>query len=255
MNEDVKTIMRGMTRREGDPRVSSRTLAELFEKDHKRVLQDIRRMMQDVDQSEIPSDISGHGSVPSSYLDANGKPQPECHLTRDAAMFLVFGWTGRNAVRWKLQLIAAFRAMEEEIVRLKSQGVSPWAVRCLRAEPCDWSLMFDTTIVEAVSRVFEWKMDGRRVPRQMASIFQKLYRIILGAEVYRELKKRNPNPRHGSNHHQHLDDTIRDELKRASGFIVYAAHKAGKNPAIFWSEVQQFYGHRQVELFKREIRQ
>lgn len=73
-----------------EPRVSSRSIAEYFEKRHDNVLRDI----QDLDCSE---EFSLLNFEESNYKDPRGKKQPEYLITRDGFMFLVMGFTGKKA--------------------------------------------------------------------------------------------------------------------------------------------------------------
>ena len=66
------------------PVVSSRKVAEIFEKEHRRVLQDIREL-------SCGDDFRLHNFVQSSYINSQDKEQPEYLMTRD-------GFTLRNSL-------------------------------------------------------------------------------------------------------------------------------------------------------------
>lgn len=53
--------------------------------------------------------------VESQYLDSQGKEQLEYLMTRDGFSLLVMGFTGKEALQWKLKYIEAFNKMEEMI--------------------------------------------------------------------------------------------------------------------------------------------
>ena len=90
------------------PVVSSRKVAEIFEKEHRRVLQDIREL-------SCGDDFRLHNFVQSSYINSQDKEQPEYLLTRDGFTLLAMGFTGAKAMQWKIKYIEAFNKMEAEL--------------------------------------------------------------------------------------------------------------------------------------------
>ena len=97
-----------MTLCEGQPRVTSRDVADIFGKQHKNVLQAI-------DQLECSEGFRRLNFQPSSYLNAQNKPQPMVEMTRDGFTFLAMGFTGPRAAQFKEAFIAAFNAMEVQL--------------------------------------------------------------------------------------------------------------------------------------------
>lgn len=96
----------------GVPMVSSLDVAEKFEKSHKHVLDAIRKLIE-----ELPVEFSGPNFRPVEYTDAKGEKRPMYHLTRDAFSLLAMGFTGKKALAWKVKYIAAFNAMEAELLK------------------------------------------------------------------------------------------------------------------------------------------
>lgn len=72
------------------PVVSSRDIARVFEKEHRRVMQTIREL-------ECSEDFRLHHFVPSSYTNVQNKEQPEYLITRGGFTFLAMGFTGAKA--------------------------------------------------------------------------------------------------------------------------------------------------------------
>ena len=93
--------------------VSSRQIAEHFEKEHKHVLQSIREIL-----TAEKSAVKFFGE--SSYLNERGKINPEYLMNRDGFSLLVMGFTGKKALEWKIKYIEAFNAMESEIKQGKA---------------------------------------------------------------------------------------------------------------------------------------
>lgn len=104
-----------------DLRTTSRVVAEKFGKQHKNVLQSIENTLAD-----LPEEFGRLNFQPSSYLNAQGKQQPQYQLTRDGFTLITMGFTGRAAMEWKIRFIEAFNAMEAELkARLEAPGLEP----------------------------------------------------------------------------------------------------------------------------------
>lgn len=87
--------------------VSSRVIAEDFGKRHNDVVRSIENLTAEncvVKNMFIESEFIHRGNAYKEYL-----------LTRDGFSLLVMGFTGKEALQWKLQYIEAFNKMEEKI--------------------------------------------------------------------------------------------------------------------------------------------
>ena len=83
---------------------SSKKIAEVFGKEHKTVLRNIREKLH----------LFGrHNFAPSSYVNEQNKEQPMYLLDRDFTTFLIMGFTGSKADEWKMKYIKAFNEMEQ----------------------------------------------------------------------------------------------------------------------------------------------
>jgi Rha family phage regulatory protein len=118
---------------------TSRKIAEHFRKQHKHVLRDIERLSSDLAEAENwrpsfgpPNENwqSNFGSPnspgpefwrlnfePSDYVDSRGKTQPMYRIGHDGFALLAMGFTGREALAWKLRFLAAFREMETRLAK------------------------------------------------------------------------------------------------------------------------------------------
>lgn len=99
---------------EGHIKTTSRAIAEHFGKRHKNVIQSI-------DNLDCSPEFRRLNFQPTSCLveQPNGGFREErmFELTRDGFVFLVMGFTGPKAARWKEAYIAAFNAMEAQLAR------------------------------------------------------------------------------------------------------------------------------------------
>lgn len=87
--------------------VSSRQVAEKFGKLHKDVLENIRNI------------LVAENSATKFYQETNheyrGQKFPEYLMNRDGFTLLAMGFTGKEALQWKIKYIAAFNEMEAQL--------------------------------------------------------------------------------------------------------------------------------------------
>ncbi|MDR2055659.1 MAG: Rha family transcriptional regulator [Desulfovibrio sp.] len=93
------------------PTVSSLEVAKHFQKKHKDILREIERI-----RSICPKLFFGRNFTPNEYKDSIGRTLPCYRLTRDAFSLLAMGFTGKNAIQWKLRYIEAFNALEAAVL-------------------------------------------------------------------------------------------------------------------------------------------
>ncbi|MCE3203454.1 Rha family transcriptional regulator [Paenibacillus sonchi] len=96
----------------GHPVTDSLMLAEIFGKEHKRVMQDIREL-------ECSEEFREHHFVLSSYKSAQNKDLPKYTITRDGFTILAMGYTGKKAMQFKERYIQEFNRMSKELQEMK----------------------------------------------------------------------------------------------------------------------------------------
>lgn len=89
--------------------VSSRQIAESFEKEHRHVLETIRNLT--AENSTVKTMFHE-----SSYKNDRGRDYAEYLINRDGFSLLVMGFTGQKALEWKLKYIEAFNRMEQMLI-------------------------------------------------------------------------------------------------------------------------------------------
>ncbi|MBQ6664104.1 MAG: Rha family transcriptional regulator [Synergistaceae bacterium] len=99
------------------PFCSSLQVAESFEKQHGHVLRDIQAigLSKSGDTPESVADFYKNNFVRTTYLDTQGKKQPMFIMTKNGFTLLVMGYTGERAMRFKVEYIQRFDAMEDFI--------------------------------------------------------------------------------------------------------------------------------------------
>jgi Rha family phage regulatory protein len=102
----------------GEPVTNSLLVAEKFGKQHKDVLESIRNLT--AENSAVLSMFSK-----SSYLNIQNKEQPMYIMNRDGFSLLVMGFTGRQALDFKISFIEAFNRLEEQagMLRLNAEMI------------------------------------------------------------------------------------------------------------------------------------
>lgn len=103
---------------------SSLQVAEVFEKNHRDVLEAIRTKMHSAEFSAQYQKMFVEGS----YKDKSGKSNPMYYMNRDGFAFIVMGFTGHKADSFKLQYIKAFNEMEQQ-VKFQVPATLPEALR------------------------------------------------------------------------------------------------------------------------------
>lgn len=97
-----------LTEKNNNPVTNSREVALNFDKEHKHVLESIRSLEKDVPNFRL---MFFETTMPDSY----GREQKVYLMTRDGFTLLAVGFTGKKALKFKLDYIAAFNAMEEKL--------------------------------------------------------------------------------------------------------------------------------------------
>lgn len=91
---------------------TSLKVAEVFEKDHRHVLESIRNLTAEKSAAKFFRE--------TSYKN-RGKEYPMYEMDRDGFSLLVMGFTGDKAIQWKIKYIEAFNAMESELKRIYTE--------------------------------------------------------------------------------------------------------------------------------------
>lgn len=96
--------------RDGAVHADSRNIAAVFGREHKNVLASIAAL-------DCSPDFTRLNFQPSTYRDRTGRELPCVTMTKDGFVFLVMGFTGANAARFKEAYIARFNEMEGALRR------------------------------------------------------------------------------------------------------------------------------------------
>ena len=100
-----------LTVQDGKVTASSRDIAKKFGKQHKNVIQSIELL-------DCSAEFKQLNFQPLKFI-YRGQEFPYYEMTRDGFSFLCMGFTGKKAAIWKEKYIAAFNAMEAELLQQK----------------------------------------------------------------------------------------------------------------------------------------
>lgn len=104
---------------EGQITTTSLQIAEHFSKRHTHVLRAIRNLL-----AELPENARPNFGL-SEFTDDTGRKLPAYRITRDGFTLLAMGFTGKEAMQWKLAYLAAFNKMEAELLARTAYTVQP----------------------------------------------------------------------------------------------------------------------------------
>lgn len=118
------------------PVTDSLTIAETFGKRHADVMRDIRNL-------ECSDEFNQRNFAQIEYSDESNRKYPKFLITQDGFSFLVMGYTGREAARFKEMYIGEFNRMRDELnkPRFALPQTMPEALRMLAAEMESKALM------------------------------------------------------------------------------------------------------------------
>lgn len=85
-------------------------VAKKFGKEHKHVLEAIRKLTRTAENSAVLSMFCD-----TTYYNEQNKEQPMFIMNRDGFTLLAMGFTGEKALKFKIEYISAFNKMEETI--------------------------------------------------------------------------------------------------------------------------------------------
>ena len=106
--------MSDLTLVSADMRTTSMQVAKRFNKSHAMVIRALKDL--NISLAEInPKDVSNFADI--SYVDGMNRMQQGVSMTRDGFTLLAMGFTGKDALSWKLKFLAAFNQMEQSLLK------------------------------------------------------------------------------------------------------------------------------------------
>lgn len=116
--DDPTTIPIVRTGPDGRGWASSRDVAAFFGKDHKNVLRDIDALVQEAPACALTFELTSEAVA----MPRGGVRQERAFLMdRDGFTLLAMGFTGKKALKFKMDYIAAYSALEAEAIEARKR--------------------------------------------------------------------------------------------------------------------------------------
>lgn len=210
---------------------------------------DIRKLIERLAAAgELPG-VFQRATVARKELSGNliETPVLEYWLNLEQAIFVTAKSETKTANEILRAVIAVFLKAQREHETRRAKEVGYVARLLLADATTDWDLMWPADFTREVCRLHGIAWDGRVQPKFMASTYERIYRKILGNEIYELLKERNPDPHFGSNHHQWLTPKARDAVTREIPKIQLLAKQA-RDKSEFWARFDAEYAGKMLQL-------
>lgn len=220
---------------DGEPRIRDLDLAERL---GYRRPGDIRELIR-----RFSNDLGFLRTAPQNRK-GRGRPAEEYWLTEAQALFVVAKSETPRATAILKLVIDAFIAVRKQICR-DEQSLKTLPRRLIEAfllpKPAeDWERMFEPSLVKALCELHGKRWTSGRYPQWLSSTFRRIYDLVFSCEVGREIKRRNPLPKMGANHHLQLTPEARDYLS-AQLKVVEAIARQSAGKADFWRRMEREY--------------
>ena len=123
-------VLHFMETKEVGVTVTSREIAEHFEKKHYHVLRDIEKIIDELNSklravtgNELNPKLDAHLFIEGSYITKDNRIQKQYLITRAGFDLLAMGFTGKKALQWKLAYIEKFDRMEKELEKTRLNNI------------------------------------------------------------------------------------------------------------------------------------
>jgi len=220
---------------DGEPRIRDLELAKRLGYERPR---DIRRLIDSIQGDGFLNNIHERAATARTPNGGHGQTIREYWLDEIEAVFLIGQSRTPIARAVHLEVATAFVAYR------KGKAHVP---RLLAEVPCDWSMMWRPSMVAALCRLHGYPYENGVHPHFLASTYDKIYRLIAESEEHKHLKKINPHPRFGSNHHQWFTDPARKALAEHLAVIEDTALLSCSKRE-FWDRLEAYYYKRPLQL-------
>lgn len=160
----------------GQAVTDSLTVAEVFGKEHKRVLRDIRDM-------ECSEKFRQGNFAPSTYVNSLNKELPKYSMSKKGFTLLAMGYTGKEAMKFKEAYIEQFEEMEAALKQPRALSEHEQRIELLKL-----SLEHEQKFSEVDQRIGKLE-ENIRIDAFQQTVLQKQ----IGIRVYRVYEEHNPD--------------------------------------------------------------
>ena len=136
---------------DGHVTTTSLQVAQFFNKRHRDVMRAIKNLLAELPESDarnfaqtsVQTKIEGAANTQGAT-----RQDPAYRMTREGFMLLAMGFTGKEALRWKLAFIAAFNRMEAE---LQKPAYDPARIQLAHGLAAQAAAQVTQTVFEAIA--------------------------------------------------------------------------------------------------------
>lgn len=225
---------------DGEPRIRDLDLAEMlgYERPH-----EIRRL--------IERHRDRLGLFVTMTKSHGGRPGVEHWLTERQALFVTTQSRTERSADISMLLVDAFLAVRQQLAH-DEQALKTIPRRLIEAlllpkPSTEWERMFQPSLVRALCELHGIKWASGSHPRFLSSTNRKIYDLVFSTGIGAEIKRRNPLPKRGANHHQQLTAEARDYLA-AQLKIVEAIARQSAGKADFWHRMERHFSNGMLQL-------
>lgn len=183
---------------DGVVKTDSRRIANKFGKRHADVLRSIKNL-------ECSREFTERNFTHSQYIDGSGRKLPVYTVTRDGFTFLITGFTGKEAAKFKEDFIAAFNWMEKQLLMAQAPSENPLLLQTVKQLQEQIQEVTEQLENQVTILTNEQKIIQQAIRRQVinlttnnamnrSELFRKLYRAFyekFDVSSYRDLLKKD----------------------------------------------------------------
>lgn len=136
------------------------TVADVFGKEHARVMRDIRTL-------GCSEEFRVGNFAESSYVNLQGRDMPKFIITEQGFALLVMGYTGQRAMEFKERYISEFHSMQQQLLNTNADKVVPLSK--------DQALI---TVLRTTADLVEGQEEIRQVVAEQGKEIQQLSRRV-----------------------------------------------------------------------------
>lgn len=168
-----------------------------------------------------------------------GRPGQEFWLTRPQALKVAAKSETEPADALLDEMIRVFELVIDG--GLVARVPIPYLLeQVLLLKPAEHENTWPPEFVRAICTLYRKRWDGGVQPQWMSGVYSRLYGILITKTALAELKRRNPDPRFRSNHHQYLQPDVRERLLREIPVLIALAEQS-LDHRDFWERVEFKY--------------
>ncbi|MGE0322253.1 MAG: hypothetical protein AB7K71_10720 [Polyangiaceae bacterium] len=176
---------------------------------------------------------------------SHGRRGTEYWLTEEQALFIAAKTEQPRGVELLEELILCFMEARRRHGRPLNYDRLLFQLEERRA----WESFWDDGTIVSICKLYRWPTHGSTgsIYQPLSGVMNRLYRLLLGDVLVDEIKRRNPNPAKGHNHHQLLQDKLRERCGEDLRLVKIFADQSA-TPAEWWNRLEYHFRRDPLQL-------